>query len=167
MNCSNAFPDWCSCVSGVPQVSVIGHLFFCLAIDSLSSVWQNSALFKCRHDDVTVLHFIRREEDDGIQREMDNISVWSRSVGLLLNLTKCCCMNIEHRHKVKFKIQQCSRRRRSSISDRLHRQTVQRCFLKRSPLGLANFRDVFFSGTLLCHHPVDLALWICVLLQCP
>ena len=98
---SKSLSDWCSCTSGVPQGSVIGPLLFCLAIDSLSSVCQNSALFKYA-DDVTVLHFIRQDEDDDIQREMDNISSWSESAGLFLNPSKCCCMNIVTKSNLKL-----------------------------------------------------------------
>ena len=93
VNFQDSVSDWCSCVSGVPQGSIIGPLLFCLAIDSLSSVCANSAMIKYA-DDVTVLHFVRREEDDDLQCEMDNISAWSRSAGLSLNPSKCCCMNI-------------------------------------------------------------------------
>ena len=88
VNFQDSVSDWCSCVSGVPQGSIIGPLLFCLAIDSLSSVCANSAMIKYA-DDVTVLHFVRREEDDDLQCEMDNISAWSRSAGLSLNPTKC------------------------------------------------------------------------------
>ena len=101
VSCNNSLSDWCSCASGVPQGSVIGPLLFCLSIDSLSTVCQNSALFKYA-DDVTVLHFVRREEDDHIQCEMDNISAWSKSAGLPLNFSKCCCMDIVTKSNLKL-----------------------------------------------------------------
>ena len=44
-------------------------------------------------DDVTILHFIREEEEDFLQREWEHLEVWSNSHGLNLNQEKSCVMN--------------------------------------------------------------------------
>ncbi|MEL7309767.1 MAG: reverse transcriptase domain-containing protein, partial [Pseudomonadota bacterium] len=83
---------WSEVTSGVPQGSVLGPVLFALCIDSLSPICANSACFKYA-DDVTFLHFIRKDSDDVLQSEWNNLEKWSRDVGLFLNLDKCCVMN--------------------------------------------------------------------------
>lgn len=85
--------EWSHCKSGVPQGSVVGPLLFCLATASLSFVCTNSKIVKYA-DDVTLLHFLRKREDDQLQREVYNICSWSASSGLPLNPSKCHVMNI-------------------------------------------------------------------------
>lgn len=85
--------EWSHCKSGVPQGSVVGPLLFCLATDSLSCVCNNSKILKYA-DDVTLLHFLRKQEDDQLQREVSNICSWSTASGLPLNPAKCHVMNI-------------------------------------------------------------------------
>ena len=89
----SSLSSWSHCGSGVPQGSVIGPLLFCLATDSLTSVCNNSKVVKYA-DDITLLHFLRKDDDDQLQREVDNICTWSRSSGLPLNPSKCHVMNV-------------------------------------------------------------------------
>ena len=66
-------------------------VLFSLVIDSYSPVCDNSVCVKFA-DDVTILHFIREEEED-LQQEWKNIEVWSHSHGLRLNQETSCVMN--------------------------------------------------------------------------
>ena len=44
-------------------------------------------------DDVSLLHFVRSDDDDFLQSEFDNIKSWSDAAGLHLNLSKCSITN--------------------------------------------------------------------------
>lgn len=45
-------------------------------------------------DDVALLHFDRRANDDFLQREFDNVRSWSEVTDLKANLSKCSVTNI-------------------------------------------------------------------------
>jgi hypothetical protein len=85
---NNKFSEWVSVSSGVPQGSVLGPFLFCLAVDSLQPVCDNSIIIKYA-DDISILHFIREPSDDNLQQEWDNIVSWSQASHLPLNLNKC------------------------------------------------------------------------------
>ena len=82
------FSDWCGISSSVPQGSVLGPVLFALVVDSLSPVCSNTLCFKYA-DDVSFLHFIRKESEDFLQLEWNNLEEWASNVGLFLNLDKC------------------------------------------------------------------------------
>ncbi|MEL7308255.1 MAG: reverse transcriptase family protein, partial [Pseudomonadota bacterium] len=89
---SDVFSEWSEITSGVPQGSVLGPILFAMVIDSLVPLCHNSAYIKYA-DDVTILHFIRSDEDDMLQQEWSHLENWSKSVGLSLNYSKCHVMN--------------------------------------------------------------------------
>lgn len=84
----NDFSEWVSIPSGVPQGSVLGPVLFCLAIDDLSPVCDNSFIVKYA-DDISLLHFVRQTSDDRLQAEWDNIVSWSLTSHLPINPSKC------------------------------------------------------------------------------
>lgn len=86
------FSDWTVILSGVPQGSIIGPLFFAAVIDSLQPVQENSLIIKYA-DDVTLLHFVRDQADDHTQIEWENLENWSNDKGLKLNYSKCNVLN--------------------------------------------------------------------------
>ena len=59
--------EWVSIPSGVPQGSVLGPILFCLAVDNLKAVCDNSVIVKYA-DDVLLLHFVRHASDDQLQK---------------------------------------------------------------------------------------------------
>lgn len=85
--------SWKIVSSGVPQGSVIGPLLFCMFVDDLNAISNNSSTFKYA-DDLTILHFIREPSDDKLQMEYDHVLSWSRSRCLPINESKCCVLNI-------------------------------------------------------------------------
>lgn len=85
--------DWSNVPSGVPQGSIVGPLLFCMVFNSYSSICTNSRVIKYA-DDMTLLHFVRCDEEDFLQTEWDNITMWSRKAGLSLNISKCAVMDI-------------------------------------------------------------------------
>lgn len=84
---------WSLVSSGVPQGSVLGPILFCLAVDDLQPVCDNTSVIKYA-DDVTFFHFIRNSCDDALQREWDHLEDWSRVMHLPLNFLKCKVMNV-------------------------------------------------------------------------
>ena len=90
---TDSHSPWRPVTSGVPQGSVVGPILFAMVINSLTPRHQNSKMFKYA-DDVTLLHFVQKSEDDRLQQEWDNITSWSRTEGLLINPTKSSVMNI-------------------------------------------------------------------------
>ena len=87
------FSSWQTVTSGVPQGSVIGPLLFCMFVDDLSAVLDNSSTFKYA-DDLTILHFVRRSSDDKLQLEYENVLRWANDHSLPINESKCSVLDI-------------------------------------------------------------------------
>ncbi|MEL7309549.1 MAG: reverse transcriptase domain-containing protein, partial [Pseudomonadota bacterium] len=85
--------DWSAVTSGVPQGSVLGPLLFCLVVDSLSPIFPNSSILKYA-DDVIILHFIRKSEDDKLQAEWNALVDWSETISLPINYSKSQVLDI-------------------------------------------------------------------------
>jgi len=85
--------SWKRVISGVPQGSVLGPILFCAFIDSFHSLSENSTIYKYA-DDIHIVHFVRKSEDDKLQQEYDNILNWSSSNMLPMNETKCRVLDI-------------------------------------------------------------------------
>ena len=65
-----------SVTRGVPQGSVVGPILFSMAFNSLNPLCQNTKFIKYA-DDLTVLHFLRNENEDNLQLELNSINDWS------------------------------------------------------------------------------------------
>jgi len=85
--------SWQHVISGVPQGSVLGPLLFCMFIDSLHSLCDNSVTYKYA-DDVNIVHFIRKTDDDNLQLEFNNVLEWSSNHHLPINQAKCSVLDI-------------------------------------------------------------------------
>ena len=72
MSIENSFSYWADVTCGVPQGSVLGPILFCIVMDDLSPVCQNSLFIKYA-DDLTILNFIRQPSDDNLQSEINNV----------------------------------------------------------------------------------------------
>ena len=85
---------WIPVVSGVPQGSILGPVLFAVVVDALKCLHSNSYLVKFA-DDVTIIHTVRKSDEDQLQSELDHVMQWSRSVGLKVNSAKTktmvCC----------------------------------------------------------------------------
>lgn len=85
--------SWVKVPSGVAQGSVLGPVLFCLVMDSLSSVCDNSIYIKYA-DDLTILQLIREQNEDNLQVEINNVLSWCSENGLSLNFSKCFVMDV-------------------------------------------------------------------------
>ena len=59
-----------------------------MVIDDFRTLHVNSSVIKYA-DNLTIMHFIRKPDDDKTQSEWDNVVSWSRRVGLPMNFSKC------------------------------------------------------------------------------
>ncbi len=90
---NGTFSQWANVTSGVPQGSVLGPILFCLVMDSLKPVNENSIYVKYA-DDLTVLNFFRQTSDDNLQSELHNVKSWCVNNSLTVNLDKSFVMNV-------------------------------------------------------------------------
>ena len=76
-------------ISGVPQGSVLGPLFFIIFINDITDAVKNSKL-KLYADDSKVAHFTNRRGNClGLQEDLNNIFDWCNIWQLNLSLAKC------------------------------------------------------------------------------
>ena len=73
---------------------MIAPFLFTTVMDDLTPVHDNTQLIKFA-DDVTYLHFIRKESDDVLDQEFLAIKTWAASVGLNLNCSKTKILDIK------------------------------------------------------------------------
>ena len=86
---NDAYSDWSSVKSGVPQGSVLCPFLFLLYIDDLHSVVKYSKL-KLYTDDVTLYKEIKCESDCKLlQEDLDCICDWADKWQLRLDASKC------------------------------------------------------------------------------
>jgi hypothetical protein len=90
---SRGISEWTDVISGVPQGSVLGPLLFALIIDDLRPKLENSIIIKYA-DDITVLHFVRRQEEDRLTEEWTNIKDWCLRSQLKPNPSKTKILDI-------------------------------------------------------------------------
>ena len=88
------FSDWFEVCSGVPQGGVLSPILFALTIDSLRPKFGHTKIVKYA-DDVSILHFLRRDEDDHLAVEYNNLVQWSREHGLKINVQKTKLLNFK------------------------------------------------------------------------
>ena len=99
VKCNGNVSGWFSATSGVPQGGVLAPLLFASAMDSLEAKYANTLLVKFA-DDITALHFIRKDEDDNLQSEFNHILSWSSEHGMRLNFVKTKVMNFKTKKNI-------------------------------------------------------------------
>ena len=88
----NAYSEFVSISSGVPQGSVLGPVLFVLVMDGLSASSPNTSIIKYA-DDVTFLHFLRSQSEDKLQHEWNSLLTWADAIQLPINFEKCCVLD--------------------------------------------------------------------------
>ena len=85
-------------LSGVPQGSILGPLFFLLYIDDLSHVrFLTSPRLHMFADDVLLYHIDSPEDFVSVQENINRVFDWSTQNALSLNCTKCKSMIISRK----------------------------------------------------------------------
>ena len=80
--------EWVNVISGVPQGSVLGPLFFLIFIDDLDEDLINMILKFA--DDAKLFGKVGTAEDlDGMHRDLGRLCNWSETWGLDFNVDKC------------------------------------------------------------------------------
>ena len=94
--------DWMPIVSGVPQGSVLGPLFFIIYINDLLGLIEISN--KVYADDTKLIHaYNNHEECVAIQNALDTITEWTRVWLLFLNPKKCKVLHMGNKKQLSNK----------------------------------------------------------------
>ena len=80
-------------LSGVPQGSVLGPLFFLIYIDNVTGQISPLSKLILFADDISLYRIIRSSLDYlALQEDVSSIAAWVTDNYLALNVDKCCCM---------------------------------------------------------------------------
>jgi len=71
----------------------MGPILFCMVVNDLAPVCQNSIFIKYA-DDLTILNLFQDSNDDNLQAEVSHVTEWCKTKGLDMNLSKCYVMNV-------------------------------------------------------------------------
>lgn len=102
VRCGDNLSNWFPASSGVPQGSVLGPVLFAFAINGLQPHFNNSLLVKYA-DDISLLHFVRNNEDDCLLEEFNHLRSWSVNHGLFLNASKTKVMDFKTKRSLVLK----------------------------------------------------------------
>ena len=92
--------DWAPVVSGVPQGTVLGHLFSLHINDIMSDIESEIRLFA---DDCVCYREIKDIVDTlKLQKDIDRLGIWARKWGMRFQPVKCNMMQLTKKH---YKIQ--------------------------------------------------------------
>ena len=81
--------------SGVPQGTVLGPLLFLVYINDMPNVVSPGTLIRLFADDCLVYRCIRSPEDQQIlQRDLENLQKWTETWGMRFNPAKCQVMHL-------------------------------------------------------------------------
>ena len=94
--CDGAASDWVKVISGVPQGSILGPLFFLIYINDIGEgLSSQTRLFA---DDCTVFREICSTQDcSTLQADLGTLFAWTQKWQLTLNTSKCKVMCITNR----------------------------------------------------------------------
>ena len=88
-------------MSGVPQSSVFGPVFFLIFINDVSSTCIGQAKLKLFADDVKLYSAFNVDVSNcgDLQQSLDLLSSWANSWQLNINISKCSVVSIHHKSK--------------------------------------------------------------------
>ena len=87
--------EWSNVTSGVPQGSVLGPILFLVFVADITEVVESDMILFA--DDTKLYRKIESEEDSRIlQRDIDNLYLWSKDY--LMEFDKDKCKNIHYGH---------------------------------------------------------------------
>ena len=90
---NGSFSDWSDVLSGIPQGSVLGPLFFTIYINDLSSSLKNKVLLFA--DDTKIYTTISRSHpSSSLQDDIDSCVKWSSVWQLPFNISKCKLLHL-------------------------------------------------------------------------
>jgi hypothetical protein len=84
---SRGVSNWLWVSSGVPQGSVLGPFLFATIVNDLKAISHNSVIVKYA-DDLTLIHFVRKAEDNNLPAEWKHILRWCEGNQLQVNTKK-------------------------------------------------------------------------------
>ena len=89
--------------SGIPQGSVLRPMFFfTIHINDLPDIVQNiTRLFA---DDTQVYAVVNKEEEQNLQKDINNLLQWSDTWFLRFNIPKCTHVHLGHPSKSKYRM---------------------------------------------------------------
>ena len=99
------YSSWSAVVSGVPQGSVLGPLFFLLFVNDLPD-WMKTNIRMFADDTKIWTQLSCPEDAANLQEDLDMLSSWSAKWLLKFNPVKCKLMHLRHNMDTKYHITQ-------------------------------------------------------------
>jgi len=100
---NGSYTGWTDIISGVPQGSVLGPLFFILYVNDLPEWIVNS--MKMFADDTKAWCRISNSQDsESLHADLNSLCDWSDQWLLKFNVDKCNVLHIGHKYETKYSL---------------------------------------------------------------